>query len=129
PNRTQPAELGREQSLLAVQALRAGDRAARASRRAPVTTRRTGTADVLAFLQDAARERRPVWIGYVDSLGQSTDRVLEPRGVDGGFLWAWDPSAMREKTFSLHRITGVADIDDGQLAEGSGGGGRWSGRR
>src|SRR3954452_18983332 len=51
PRHTEPV-LPEEQARLAVTALRAGDVAARAARRTPVTqTSRTSTADTLAFLQ------------------------------------------------------------------------------
>ncbi|MDX6552461.1 MAG: hypothetical protein QOH74_949, partial [Gaiellales bacterium] len=70
PRRTEHV-LEEEQARLAVTALRAGDVAARAARRTPATpASRTSTADTLAFLQDAARERRQVWIGYVDAQGR-----------------------------------------------------------
>ena len=103
--------LGEEQSLAAVQALRAGDLAARAARRAPVTTTRTQPSDVLAFLQDAAREQRQVWLGYVDVQGRATSRVIEPRSVEGGFVAAYDHLRQEDRTFSVHRITGVADLE------------------
>jgi len=102
--------LGPEQAALAVTALRAGDLAARAARRAPVTTSST-TTDTLAFLQDAARERRQVWIGYVDAQGRSTSRVVEPRSVEGGYVAAYDHLRQEDRTFSLHRVTGVADVE------------------
>ncbi|MCU1692971.1 MAG: hypothetical protein JWM64_2062, partial [Frankiales bacterium] len=107
---TEPA-LADEQALAAVQALRAGDLAARAARRAPVSTTRTGAADVLAFLQDAAREARQVWIGYVDVQGRATSRVVEPRSVEGGYVTAYDHLRQEDRTFSVHRITGVADLE------------------
>jgi predicted DNA-binding transcriptional regulator YafY len=94
-----------------VTALRAGDLADRAARRAPVTTTRATTADTLAFLQQAARERRQVWLGYVDAQGRATSRVVEPRGVEGGFVTAWDHLRQEDRTFALHRVTGVADVD------------------
>ena len=124
PARATAARLGAEQALLAVQALRAGDRAARASRGAPVTGARSATADMLAFLQDAARERRQVWIGYVNASGQATDRVVEPRVVEGGFLHAWDHLRQEERTFAIHRVTGVGRvvIDDDEGADRVAGG-------
>ncbi len=103
--------LGEEQALSAVQALRAGDLAARAARRAPVTTTRTQPADVLAFLQDAARDARQVWIGYVDVQGRATSRVVEPRSVEGGYVAAYDHLRQEDRTFSVHRITGVAELE------------------
>jgi hypothetical protein len=102
-----------EHAALSVTALRAGDLAARAARRAPVTTTRSTTADTLAFLQSAARERRQVWLGYVDAQGRATSRVVEPRGVEGGFVTAWDHLRQEDRTFALHRVTGVADVEQG----------------
>ncbi len=104
--------LAEEQAASAVQALRAGDVAARAARRAPVSTTRTAPADVLAFLQDAAREARQVWIGYVDVQGRATSRVVEPRSVEGGYVTAYDHLRQEDRTFSVHRITGVAELEE-----------------
>jgi hypothetical protein len=112
PHRIAEPALGAQQAALSVTALRAGDLAARAARRAPVTSSRSTTADTLAFLQSAARDRRQVWLGYVDAQGRSTSRVIEPRAVEGGFLTAWDHLRQEDRTFALHRITGVADLDD-----------------
>jgi hypothetical protein len=99
-----------EQARLAVGALRAGDLAARASRRAPVTVR--SVSDASAFLHQAAREGRQVWLGYVDAQGRPTSRVVEPRTVEGGYVTAFDHLRQEDRTFSLHRITGVAEIED-----------------
>ncbi len=101
-----------EQVRLAVGALRAGDIASRAARRAPVTT--SSSVDTLAFLQEAAREGRQVWLGYVDAQGHSTSRVVEPRTVEGGYVTAYDHLRQEDRTFSVHRVTGVADIDAGE---------------
>ena len=98
-----------EQASLAVGALRAGDLAARAARRAPVTV--THAVDTLAFLQAAAREGRQIWLGYVDAQGSSTSRVVAPHTVGGGFVTAYDHLRQEDRTFSVHRITGVADVE------------------
>jgi hypothetical protein len=114
PPRHTDVVIAEEQARLAVTALRAGDIAARAARRTPVTsTSRTSSADTLAFLQDAARERRQVWIGYVDAQGRSTSRVVEPRSVEGGFVAAYDYLRGEDRTFAVHRITGVAPVEEG----------------
>ena len=107
----EPAPLGGDQAALAVTALRAGDLASRAARRSPVTTTRSATPDTLAFLQEAARDRRQVWIGYVDAQGRSTSRVVEPRSVEGGYVTAYDHLRQEDRTFSIHRVTGVADVE------------------
>ncbi len=117
PRPSRPGEqtaLPPEQAALAVTALRAGDTASRASRRAPATPQ---TTDTLAFLQEAAREGRQVWIGYVDAQGRSTSRVVEPRSVEGGFVIARDHLRQEDRTFSVHRVTGVAALDD--IGEGA----------
>jgi hypothetical protein len=113
PRRTEHV-LEEEQARLAVTALRAGDVAARAARRTPATpASRTSTADTLAFLQEAARERRQVWLGYVDAQGRATSRVVEPRSVEGGFVAAYDYLRSEDRTFAVHRITGVAPVEEG----------------
>jgi len=112
PSRGGETGLPLEQARLAVTALRAGDVASRASHRGVTVASRTSTADTLAFLQDAAREGRQVWIGYVDAQGRSTSRVVQPRSVEGGFVSAYDHLRAEDRTFAVHRITGVATIDD-----------------
>ncbi|GAC1439956.1 MAG: helicase-associated domain-containing protein [Mycobacteriales bacterium] len=113
PPRHSDVVLGQEQARLAVTALRAGDVAARAARRTPATpASRTSTADTLAFLQDASRDRRQVWIGYVDAQGRATSRVVEPRSVEGGFVAAYDYLRGEDRTFAVHRITGVAPVNE-----------------
>ncbi len=106
PTRHEPQPLPDEQARLAVGALRAGDLASRATRRPSVTV-----ADSHAFLQQAAREGRQVWLSYVDAQGRPTSRVVEPRTVDGGYLTAYDHLRQEDRTFSLHRITEVAEVD------------------
>ncbi|MEO6205752.1 MAG: WYL domain-containing protein, partial [Mycobacteriales bacterium] len=112
PSRGGETVLPIEQARLAVTALRAGDVASRASHRGVTVASRTSTSDTLAFLQDAAREGRQVWIGYVDAQGRSTSRVVQPRSVEGGFVSAYDHLRAEDRTFAVHRITGVAAIDD-----------------
>ncbi|MDQ3502185.1 MAG: helicase C-terminal domain-containing protein [Actinomycetota bacterium] len=113
PHRYAETPLSGDQAALSVTALRASDLASRAARRAPVTTTRSTTADTLTFLQQAARERRQVWLGYVDAQGRATSRVVEPRSVGGGFITAWDHLRSEDRTFALHRVTGVADVGEG----------------
>ncbi|MDP3711567.1 MAG: helicase C-terminal domain-containing protein [Mycobacteriales bacterium] len=110
PPRQSEHVLRPEQAALAVTALRAGDVASRAARRAPVTVSRTS--DALAALQEAVRETRQVWLGYVDAQGRSTSRVVEPRAIEGGFVLAFDHLRQEDRTFALHRITGVAAVED-----------------
>ena len=89
----------------AVRAIRGGDRAG---------SLRTGrpTADVLAMLTQAARGGEPLWIGYVDAEGRATQRVVQPLVLDSGYLTAYDHLRGADRTFAVHRITGVAPLDD-----------------
>lgn len=112
PNRpSEAAALPDVQAALAVTALRAGDVAARAARRGALRLTMSTSVDTLAFLQDAAREGRQVWLGYVDAQGRSTSRVVEPRTVEGGYVTAYDHLRQEDRTFSVHRITGVAEVE------------------
>lgn len=94
----------------AVRAMRAGD-----SRRRPVEApegqvpRSPATATISA-LQDAIRQGTRVWIGYLDSQGHATSRILEPARMEGGYLTAYDETRATVHRFALHRITGIAEI-------------------
>ncbi|MEU6430229.1 helicase-associated domain-containing protein [Microbispora sp. NPDC046973] len=94
----------------AVRAMRAGD-----SRRRPVEApegqvpRSPATATITA-LQEAIRQGSRVWIGYLDSQGHATSRILEPARMEGGYLTAYDETRATVHRFALHRITGIAEI-------------------
>jgi hypothetical protein len=108
----EPAALPDEQAALAVTALRAGDQATRAARRAPVTV--SHTTDTLAFLQQAAQEQQAVWLGYADPQGQHSQQVVRPVRIAGGFLHAFDTTRLVDRIFSVHRITGIAALEEDQ---------------
>lgn len=63
---------------------------------------------VLALLRDAAARREPVWIGYADAAGRTAPRLVQPLHVEGGRVDAFDRAAQRMRSFSVHRVTGVA---------------------
>nr|BFE84057.1 hypothetical protein GCM10020093_066580 [Planobispora longispora] len=98
----------------AVRAVRAGD-AAHQARRRPVDApagqvpRSPATATISA-LRDAIRQGSQVWIGYLDSQGNATSRILEPARMEGGYLTAYDETRAAVHRFALHRITGVSEI-------------------
>ncbi|MFC1415346.1 helicase-associated domain-containing protein [Streptacidiphilus cavernicola] len=119
----------------AVKAVRAGDRAATVAHREPAAggsgngagpagagsgtgtgagaaraLPRTSAADTLAALQAATLAGAAVWIGYVNADGAASQRVVEPKQVGGGFVTAFDQLREEVRTFSLHRITGVAEL-------------------
>ncbi len=106
----------------AVRAVRAGERAATAPRGRTVagpsgSTRRlprTLANETVELLRAAAADQRSVWIGYVDNHGQTTDRVVDPLRVERGYLTAYDHRIDEVHTFAVHRITGVAGLDDDQ---------------
>lgn len=99
-----------EQRAAAVRTMRAGDRAAGMSPAHRVVsdgTRATGIA-TMAVLQQAVRDGRSVWIGYVDAQGVASQRVVEPVSVGAGLLEGFDSAAAGIRSFALHRITSVA---------------------
>jgi predicted DNA-binding transcriptional regulator YafY len=61
-------------------------------------------------LQEAARDGRAIWIGYVNAQGSASQRVVEPTSVGGGYLRAYDHLRDETRTFAVHRITGVAEL-------------------
>jgi len=102
----------------AVRSLRAGDDdAADAERRRSSTDGRSSDVPALAvmdpttslaLLREAASHRRAVWIGYVDSEGTARRHLVEPVGVEGGRITAVDRAEQTVRSYSVHRITGVA---------------------
>ncbi|MFF0432846.1 helicase C-terminal domain-containing protein [Streptomyces sp. NPDC004327] len=106
----------------AVKAIRAGDRAATVARKEPAATPvaagslpRTSAAETLATVQAAALTGSAVWIGYVNAEGAASQRVIAPVRVEGGFVTGYDHTADEVRTYPLHRITGVAELADGEV--------------
>lgn len=88
-----------------VGAVRAGERA----RSARPSGERTQTATQLVDeLRAAAEDGASVWLAYLDETGTVSERVVDPMGVDGGRLTAYDHRSAGKRTFSLHRISYVA---------------------
>lgn len=102
----------------AIRAIRAGDLAATAPRRttgatpAPGELPRTGSAETLATVQAAVLTGEALWIGYVNAEGSASQRVIAPIRVEGGFVTAYDHTADEVRTYPLHRITGVAELEE-----------------
>jgi hypothetical protein len=100
-----------------VAAVRAGEEAAAVrpsgGRSGPDGTPvRPSSAATLELLQGAARTRRSVWIGYINSLGVSSRRIVEPVSVGGGILEGYDRAQGDLRRFMLHRITSAAVVDE-----------------
>jgi Helicase conserved C-terminal domain/WYL domain len=92
-----------------VGAVRSGDRAA-ASR--PATPSATLTpSGSLAALREAIESGTTVLIDYVDNHGSRSERLVDPRRVEGGWLTAHDHRSDDERTFAVHRITAVKAVD------------------
>jgi hypothetical protein len=99
-----------------VRSLREGDRSVAADREHAETQAgpRLGPTDptvTLSALRAAAADRARVWIGYVDGDGRPVRRVVEPLAIEGGRVRAYDIGSSEVRTFSIHRITGVAPIE------------------
>lgn len=100
----------------AVRAIRAGDLATTTPRKhAPGEQSgalpRTSAADTLATMQAAVLTGEAVWIGYVNAEGSASQRVIAPIRVEGGFVTAYDHTADEVRTYPLHRVTGVAELE------------------
>lgn len=118
--------LSEDQITALVAQLRAGDRAATASRGRTTGpgTGRTATSATVAVLAEAARTGRSVWIGYVDARGTASQRVVRPLRVGGGVLEGIEddgeddgdahgtPVGAAPLSFALHRITSVSVLAD-----------------
>ncbi len=92
----------------AVTAVRAGDRAGLAGPRREQQT----PASALALLREASEGSAAVVIGYVDDDGAIHDRLVDPLGVEGGRLKAYDHRSDRTRSFAVHRIKSVRDATD-----------------
>jgi hypothetical protein len=106
---------------VAVKAIRGGDRAVTSSRGMVVGSAisdvvpHSASSQTLAVLQDAVAAGRAVWIGYLNAQGQASNRIIEPQRLAGGYLTAFDYRRDEPRTFAIHRITGVAELTDGEL--------------
>ncbi len=66
----------------------------------------------LELLRDAVTAGQPVWVGYVDETGRTTRRLLEPLTLSGGRLTAVEAGRPGTRTYSVHRVTGVALVPE-----------------
>ena len=93
-----------------VRGLRAGERAAASNGPSPEVAGQSPSA-VVAVLRAALEESRPVWLGYADTNGTITTQVVDPVRLGGGMLVAYDHASETVRTFSVSRVTGIADLD------------------
>jgi hypothetical protein len=109
-----PPTPSEEQLAELIAKVRAGDRAGAAQRGSAVRPERgrPSATETLELLRGAARQRRAVLLGFVDSHGVASRRVVEPTNVGGGVLLGYDRGLGEEGRFPLHRITSVALVED-----------------
>ena len=93
----------------AVTAIRAGDEAARHRPAAGSAAAGTPTA-VLAALNAALDDGRPVWVRYLDNHGSVLERVVKVRRVDAGSVMAYDARSDSDLRLAVHRITAVQAV-------------------
>ena len=104
-----------------------GARGPRVAPRWPGSSRRSGPAtgpspsgrpacrpltpgDSMTALRQAVAARASVLIAYVDNHGASTERIIDPLGLEGGWLTALDHRSEEIRTFAVHRITSVTPV-------------------
>ena len=70
--------------------------------------------DTLLVVAEAARDRRPVGLGYTDSAGRRSRRTVHPYGVVAHsgrwYLTGADPSSDQLRSLRMDRITGVQPL-------------------
>ena len=93
-----------------VNAVRSGDRVAAARPAAPAAG--LTPSGSLAALREAVEVGATVLIGYVDNHGTSSERIVDPVQVEGGWLTAHDHRSDDVRTFAVHRITVVKRVDE-----------------
>ena len=94
-----------------VNAVRSGDRVATERPAVPVAT--LTPSGSLTALREAVEGGRTVLIGYVDNHGSSSERIVDPLKVEGGWLTAHDHRSDDVRTFAVHRITTVSQVTAG----------------
>lgn len=70
--------------------------------------RQLSAIESVAILKEVVTGRQSAWIGYVDTDGTTTRRLIEPVVVSGGMVVAHDRMRGSMRTFALHRITDVS---------------------
>ena len=63
------------------------------------------------MLHEAVESGRSVWIGHLDNHGSAVERVVDPVGVDAGWLTAYDHRTGTVRSFAVHRVTAVRRLD------------------
>ena len=101
--RRDPAVPSQDQLVALIERMRSADSAAPGGRA-------QSAQESMTLLRQAADSQGAVWIGYVDSEGGTTRRLIEPIAVSGGAVAAFDRLRESMRTFALHRITAVQPV-------------------
>ncbi len=100
----------------AVRTLRAGDKAS--GRRISTVEGPASRVDlpsltsaaILTSLRGALTDNRPLWIGYADTDGTIAQQIVDPIRLSGGVLTAFDHRTDSVRSFTVARVTGIADL-------------------
>jgi predicted DNA-binding transcriptional regulator YafY len=65
----------------------------------------------MAEIRQARDAGTTVLIGYFDHHGATSERVVDPVRLEGGWLAAFDHRSGEVRSFAVHRISGVAAVD------------------
>mgnify|MGYP006266448559 CR=1 FL=1 len=95
----------------AVRALRAGEKATAHKK---VDVPRTSANETLDLLEQYIEEQASLTIGYADTNGGVTNKVIDPLSISLGTLLARDHATGEVATFRISRITGVSPIREGK---------------
>jgi predicted DNA-binding transcriptional regulator YafY len=77
-----------------------------------VMTDQLSPSSSLAALRAAVEAGQAVWIGSVDNHGTTSERIVDPVLVEGGWLTAHDRRSEETRTFAVHRITAVRAVEE-----------------
>ncbi|MEJ5866734.1 helicase-associated domain-containing protein [Pseudokineococcus sp. 5B2Z-1] len=113
PPRPAPTQVAPDEATArsVVAALRAGDEAVAAAPAPPPGAPLVPPADPavsLSELRRAAADRRPVWVGVVDTTGGPSKVHAQPLQVEGGRITVRDLTTGAVRVLSVHRVTGTA---------------------
>jgi hypothetical protein len=94
----------------AIKAMRAGDRVS-GSKTSLAEIPRTSANETLAILRQVVADQSSVMIGYADTNGSVTQKIIDPVQIAMGNLLARDHGSEELATFKIARITGVAHLE------------------
>lgn len=102
----------------AVRAMKSGEQV-QEQKHQSVGTPRMSSSETLQMLNDALNQNLAVWIGYADKSGVTSERIVEPLSITGGFLTGMDLRSSEVRTFTISRITGAEFVQSEQEGNAS----------